>query len=90
MLFILAIGTASVNYLWYTNTAVQIIEEETHSAPLSKKSVNLDEDHLSKWLTDFIDLQILFDHGVEVFGKESIPFAACVHTPVETPPPDRA
>lgn len=91
-LFVGGLGSASVNYLWWSDTSVQIIEEETHSgkdAP-SKKSNTLNEDHLGYWLVEFIEQQNLFDHGIVLLEKEHSFFLPSGFTDIDTPPPDRA
>jgi hypothetical protein len=90
-LFAFGLGSASVNYLWWSDTSVQIIEEETSSskdAP-SKKS-SLDEEQLAKWLVDFMTRQIMFDHGVVLLEKDHSMTFTSRPSDVETPPPDRA
>lgn len=90
--FITGIAAASVNYLWCSNSSVQLIEEEIghEDVPLSKKSISFDEEYLSKWLSEFIACQVRFDHGVEIQSADLLPHEYAAHFPVEIPPPDRA
>ncbi len=88
-LFAFGLGSASVNYLWWSDTSVQIIEEETHSAKdAPSKKLSLNEDQLSQWLADFIAQQIMFDHGVVLLEKDHAIILASRFSDVETPPPD--
>jgi hypothetical protein len=90
LLFIGSIGMTSVNYLWCSNSSVQLIEEEigTHDNPVSKKSFTLDEEHLSKWLSEFIACQRRFDHGVEILVADHQLYDYSASLSVESPPPD--
>lgn len=91
-LFVTGVAAASVNYLWCSNSSIQLIEEEIghEDVPLSKKNISFDEEYLSKWLSNFIASKIRFDHGVEIQSAYLMPHDYTAPFSVEIPPPDRA